>query len=73
MSTNRTTTNPSATVTSIRPALQTVLARRKDRPVPFPELKEAVITFESESRVGIPVHEPNDGHSSVNTRIIAEN
>ena len=69
MSTNPAATNPSATVGCIHPAL---LTRRKERSVPLPELKEAVINFETQSRVGILGNEPNDGHGSVDARIIAD-
>ena len=69
MSTNPAATNPSATVSCIHPAL---LTRRKERSVPLPELKEAVINFETQSRVGLPVHESRDSNSSVDARIVAD-
>ena len=69
MSTNSAETNPSATVASIQPAL---LTRQNERSVPLPELKEAVINFETQSRVGLQVHESSDSHSSVDARIVAD-
>ena len=69
MTTNSTEIKPSVTVASICPAL---LTRRKERSVPLPELKEAVINFDAESRVGIPVDGPSGDRSSVDARIVAD-